>query len=92
MTQGRSTEIVSMFKWIRTGRLSINNSHSVDSAEVKSVGTLTKGLADDQVSAPPRRKAISNLKHKLPAEVGLHFRDGGPTYQTLKNQIRKFKM
>ena len=92
MAQGRSAKIISMIKWIRTSRLSIKNCLSVNSAEEKSVGSLTKGLADDQVSAPPLLKAISNLKHKLPAEVGLHFRDGGPTYQTLKNRIRKFKM
>ena len=33
MAQGQSTEIVSMIKWIRTSRLSINNSLSDEEEE-----------------------------------------------------------
>jgi len=52
MAQGRSTKIISMIKWIRTSRLSIQNSLSLESG--RSRAELASGTGETSRSAFPR--------------------------------------
>jgi hypothetical protein len=49
MAQGRSTEIITMMKWIRTSRLSIKNSLSL---KEETGGTLWRNVAHTRQSSP----------------------------------------
>ena len=47
MAQGRSTKIISMIKWIQTGRFSIKNSHAL-SRQAKDLVEGKKLLEEDR--------------------------------------------
>ena len=55
MAQGRSTKVISMIKWIRTSRLSMNSFLSLGGADHDAVGGLEAAELEQQLCEPAAR-------------------------------------